>query len=124
MWTYRCGNLPYFRGNVSMTPPATIPHKQRPVVPDRLPKEGDIIQTGIIFANGDGSISWGSHQVIRRISSDGTVWYRPREGKVDKSPCHWRFPVESRDRIIKDLKIYANPAEGKKAIKRLLESNP
>jgi hypothetical protein len=80
------------------------------------PQEGDIIQTGIIYANGDGSIVWGTHQVVRWISSDGTLWYRPREAKVDKCSYHWRFPVESRERIIKDLKHYANPKEAKKAI--------
>ena len=85
-------------------------------------KAGDIIQTGMIYANGDGSIVWGSHQVVRRISSDGIPWYCPREAKVDKHPHHWRFPIESKDEIIKDLKHYANPSEGKEAIKRLQES--
>jgi len=86
----------------------------------KMPKKGEVIQTGIIFANGDGSIQWGSHQVIRYVSSDGTPWYRPREAKVDKTSYHWRFPVETQERIIKDLKTYANPKEGKDAIKRLL----
>jgi hypothetical protein len=80
---------------------------------------GDIIQTGLILANGDGSIDWGSHQVVRRVSSDGTLWYRPRDAKVDKCPDHWRFPVEPCEKIIKDLKHFANPAEGKKAIKEI-----
>lgn len=86
------------------------------------PQPGDIIQTGLTYANGDGSINWGSHQVIRRISSDGTIWYRPRQAKVDKTPNHWRFPVESREEIIRDLKHYANPEEGREAIARLLAS--
>ena len=88
------------------------------------PKAGDIIQTGMILGNGDGSIIWGSHQVIRWISSDGTIWYRPREAKIDKCPHHWRFPIASREEIIKDLKHWANPAEGKEAIKRLMVDKP
>ena len=84
--------------------------------PQRIPKKGDVIQTGMIYANGDGSIVWGSHQVVRSISSNGTLWYRPREAKVDKCSSHWRFPVESTERIIKDLRWYANPKEAKKAI--------
>jgi len=93
---------------------------QTPAALARHPKKGDIIQTGMILGNGGGSIVWGSHQVVRRVSSDGTIWYRPREAKVDKSPSHWRFPVESREEVIRDLKHWANPAEGKEAIKRLL----
>jgi hypothetical protein len=91
---------------------------------EQQPKKGDIIQTGLIFGNGDGSIQWFSHQIIRRISSDGTIWYRPREAKVDKTPQYWKFPVEPREEIIKDLLCYANPVEGKEAIKRLMESSP
>ena len=88
------------------------------------PKKGDIIQTGMVLANGDGSISWGTHQIIRWVSSDGTIWYRPHEAKVDKTPQYWRFPIEAREEIIKDLKYYANPIEGKEAIKRLMEIQP
>jgi|GEM_PF-2754436 len=90
------------------------PHPQQ-----RFPKEGDIIQTGMILSNGDGSIMWGTHQVVRRVSSDGILWYRPREAKVDKTPHHWRFPVEPREEIIKDLRHYANPQEVKIAIAKL-----
>lgn len=97
-----------------MIPPASTEPKQ-------LPKPGDVIQTGIIFSNGDGSINWGAHQVVRWISSDGTIGYRPRDGKVDKTPHYWRFPIESKERIIKDLRCYANPKEAKEAIKRILE---
>jgi hypothetical protein len=88
------------------------------------PKEGDIIQTGMILGNGDGSIVWGTHQVVRWVSSDGSLWYRPREAKVDKTSQYWRFPIEPCEEIIKDLKRYANPAEGKEAIKRLLGDAP
>ena len=95
-----------------------------PTINPPQPKEGDVIQTGMILGNGDGSIEWYTHQVIRWISSDGTLWYRPRDAKVDKCSSHWRFPVESRDEIIKDLKRYANPQEGKEAIKRLLGDVP
>jgi hypothetical protein len=87
--------------------------------PQRLPKAGDIIQTGMIYSNGDGSIVWGSHHVVRSISSDGTLWYRPRDAKVDKCPHRWRFPIEPREEIIKDLRHYANPKEAKIAIAEL-----
>lgn len=88
-------------------------------IEQRQPKVGDIIQTGVIYSNGDGSIAWGSHQIIRWISSDGTLWFRPREAKVDKCSSHWRFPLENTERIIKDLRWYANPKEAKVAIARL-----
>jgi len=79
-----------------------------------LPKEGDIIQIGVPLLNGP--LYWGSHQIIRRIASDGTPIYRPREAKVDKYASVWRFPIGSRDEIIRDLKHWANPEEAKEAI--------
>ena len=87
------------------------------------PQKGDIIQTGIIYANGDGSIVWGSHQIVCGVSSDGTLWYRPRYAKVDKCPDRWRFPVESTDKIIKDLKHWANPEKTKKALAELRQGH-
>jgi hypothetical protein len=89
--------------------------------PQRLPKAGDIIQIGMIYANGDGSIVWGSHQVIRWVSSDGTLWYCPREAKVDKCSQHWRFPVQPIEEIIREMRYYANPKEAKIAIAELKE---
>lgn len=86
---------------------------------ERSPKAGDVIQTGMIYANGDGSIVWGTHQIVRWISSDGTLWFRPREAKVDKCSTYWRFPVESTEKIIKELKRWANPKEAKEAIARI-----
>lgn len=83
----------------------------------RQPKEGDIIQIGVPLLNAP--LFWGTHQIVREILSDGTPVYRPREAKVDKCAVIWRFPVESRERIIKDLKHYANPKEAKIAIKKL-----
>ncbi len=90
-------------------------------VQQRSPKPGDIIQTGMIYSNGDGSIQWGSHQIVRWISSDGIIWYRPKEAKIDKCPQYWRFPIESKEEIIKDLRHWANPTDAKIGIARLKE---
>jgi hypothetical protein len=81
-------------------------------------KEGDVIQTGYRIQGSD-EIQWGAHQVIRGVQLDGTPYTRPREAKVNKHPTYWRFPVESLEIIIKDLRRYANPKEGKAAISRL-----
>ena len=100
-------------------PPAAGRSERVMTEQQRLPKEGDIIQTGMIYANGDGSIHWGTHQIVRRISSDGTLWFRPREAKVDKCSSHWRFPIGNTEEIIVELKHWANPQETKVAIAQL-----
>jgi hypothetical protein len=84
------------------------------------PKEGDIIQIGIPLLNAP--LYWSTHQVVRRISNDGIPIYRPRDAKVNKYAEIWRFPVENREKIIKDLKHYANPQEAKKAIAELRQA--
>lgn len=88
----------------------------RPVV-----KKGDVFQVGYKIMGCD-AIQWDTHQVVRSLLSDGTPMYRPRDAKVDKYPDYWRLPVESTERIIKDLWRSANPKEGKKAIKRISEA--
>ena len=93
-------------------------------IQERQVKAGDIIQTGIIYANGDGSIVWLSHQIVSRISADGTIWYRPRDAKVDKTPYHWRWPVESIERIQEDLRHWANPKAARKKLKEMQQVQP
>jgi hypothetical protein len=72
---------------------------------------------------GDESIRWGSHQVVRWVTSEGIPVVRPREAKEDKYKEIWRFPIRGREEIIKDLKYYANPKEAKVAIAALIRSD-
>lgn len=88
----------------------------------RSPKEGDIIQKGY-HIEGNTSIQWGTHQVVRWVTGEGIPVVRPREAKEDKYAEIWRFPIEPQEEVIKDLKHYANPKEAKKAIAELERGN-
>ena len=81
------------------------------------PKPGDVIQTGYMIQGCD-EIQWGSHQIVDWVSSDGTPVYRPREAKVDKYAAIWRFPVETPEKIRKDLRHWANPKAAREYLKR------
>jgi hypothetical protein len=53
---------------------------------------GDKIQRGTPIQ--DGSIFWGSIQIVKKFSSEGFPMYRARYGKVDKIAEIWRIPVK------------------------------
>lgn len=81
------------------------------------PQPGDIIQIGYKIQGSD-DVIWGSHQIVIGMS-DGIPEYRPREAKVDKFAYYWRLPIESKEKIIKDLKHWANPKLARELIKQM-----
>jgi hypothetical protein len=51
---------------------------------------GDIFENGVMIQ--DGTILWGTTQVVKRLSNEGNPIYRAKWGKVDKIAEYWRTP--------------------------------
>ena len=107
---YQDGAESISRGGAAMTDSQKRSSTQNPA-------PGDVIQTGYKIQGCD-EIQWGTHQIVIGITSEGIPIYRPREAKVDKRATYWRFPVETKDAIIRDLRYYANPKATRELLKR------